>query len=163
MALVRIGFDVAGEQQVSRALDLTSDQASDLRVPLGRMADEILAAVRLQYATQGQHGLGARWTPLSDAYAAWKLARFGPKPILVRTGGSKGAALNRKQSVRVTKARMVYEPVGKAAEILGYHQAGTEYMPARPVLKLTTEDKRLAVDRVFSKWLHEVKTGAFAG
>lgn len=163
MALVRVGFRVVGEQQLSRAFELLDFEAQDMRVPLDRMADEILAAVRLQFGTQGRSGLGEPWDQLSDAYAAWKLAHFGPKPILVRTGGSKGAALNKRQSVRVTRKTMIYEPVGRAAEILGYHQTGNDTLPARPVLKLTTAQKRAAVDRVFAQWVHELRSRAFAG
>lgn len=157
MELVGVHFDAQGERQISRAFLALEHEVQDLSDPLDRMADVILASVREQFATEGKSGLGAPWTPLNPEYAAWKHARYGPRPILVRTGGMKGAVLNKPQAVTVTKTRMVYEPKGKGGEIAGYHQTGAGRLPQRKIFALTTAQKREAVDRVFTTWLHEVR------
>lgn len=161
--LVRISFNVEGDQQVSRAFEATAIEARDMREPLDRMADIILDAVRKQFETQGVSGLGHPWQPLEPAYAAWKLKHYGPRPILVRTGGMKGAALNKRMSVTVTRTRMVYEPKGEGGRRLYWHQVGAGDLPARKVIALTTAQKRLAVDRVFSEWLNALRRGPMWG
>lgn len=155
--LVQIGFNVQGEQQVSRAFLAFENEVEDMSTPLDRMSDVVLASVRAQFGTEGKSGLGQPWTPLNPDYAEWKLARYGPKPILVRTGGMKGVALNKRQTVTVTKKRMVYEPKGWGGELMSFHQEGAGRLPARKMVILTTAQKRESVDRVFSQWLHEVR------
>lgn len=157
MSLVKVSFGLEGDQQISRAFEATAAESEDMTEPLNRMADVILEAVRLQFESEGAAGLGSKWVPLDPDYAAWKLAHYGPHPILVRTGGSKGAALNRRQSVKVTPKRMIWEPTGEPAKILDRHQRGAGHLPARKVLALTTAQKRVAVDRVFSEWLNELR------
>ena len=159
MPLVAVRFDVAGERQVSRAFEAYAHEVLDMSEPLDRMADHILAAVRAQFTTQGASGLGEPWERLDEAYEAWKRAHFGPKPILVRAGGTKGAVLNKRQAVRVTRDRMVYEPKGKAAWIAGLHQGGNAEtgLPERKIVALTEAQKRAAIDREFTSWLNGVR------
>jgi phage gpG-like protein len=157
---VKVGFAVSGEQQISRAFQVYGEEAQDLSEPLDRMADVIIDAVRAQFDTQGTGGLGHPWTPLSPEYAAWKLARYGPKPILVATGDMKQAMLDKASAVTVTPKRMVYSPVDEKA---GYHQDGTVNMPQRKIVALTDAQKRNAVDRVFSEWLNAIRRQAPLG
>jgi hypothetical protein len=157
VALVKISFQVHGQKEISRAFDDYGLQINNLTVPLGRMGDEIIKNVRQQFNSQGVEGLGAPWAPLSARYAAWKLAHFGPKPILVATGDMKRAALNKATAIRVTPRRLVYEIQDDKA---GYHQDGTVHMPARPIVAFSEVQRRRAVDRVFSRWLNEVKKEA---
>lgn len=157
MPLVKVGFAVGSEQQVSRAFLALEHEVADMSTPLDRMADVVLQSVREQFTTQGESGLGHMWTPLTPEYAAWKLVHFGPRPILVASGGSKGAALNKAQAVTVTSTRMIYEPKGKGGEILAWHQTGAGDLPQRKVVALTEAQKRAGVDRVFTEWLHEVR------
>jgi phage gpG-like protein len=157
---VRVGFAVSGEQQISRAFQVYGEEAQDLSEPLDRMADVILDAVEQQFATEGKGGLGHPWTPLSPEYAAWKLARYGPKPILEASGDMKAAMLNKGAAVVVTPKKMVYHPVDEKA---GYHQDGTIHMPQRKILALTDAQKRNAVDRVFSEWLTAIRRTAPLG
>lgn len=157
MQFVHVSFDIHGEQQISRAFLAYEHEVDDLSVPLDRMADVVLASVREQFTTEGLSGLGHPWTPLNPDYQAWKIARYGPRPILVATGSMKGAMLNKPHAVKVTKKRMVYEPKGQRAEIAAYHQAGGGNLPQRKMVALTTAQKREAVDYVFSQWLFEIR------
>lgn len=155
---VQIKFAIQGEQQISRAFLALEHEVADLSTPLDRMADVILDSVREQFDTEGRSGLGFPWSPLSPAYAAWKRAHYGPRPILVRTGGMKGELLNKQQTVSIVGNVMTYEPHGGRAEVAAYHQDGSGHLPQRKIVALTTAQKTLAVDRVFSEWLLEVRT-----
>lgn len=165
MALVRVGFTVAGEKQISRGFYTYSLAITSLEEPLDRMADELLAAVRLQFATEGVAGLGAKWTPLEASYRAWKEKHWPGRPILVRTGGMKGALLNKKHAVTITPTTLVYEPKGEGGRRASFHQTGHHgehgTLPQRKIVALTTAQKREMVDRNFAVWLHEqmVKAG----
>lgn len=152
MSLVALKVVVAGEQQVAFAFDAMGRDMRDLTVPLTGVGDVILEAVRGQFVSQGSRGRAGRWAPLSPAYAAWKHARFPGRPILVRTGVSRDAALDAPRALRVTGSRLVYEPPGRAADILGYHQTGAGDLPVRRVLDLVPGDGRM-MQRVFAHWL----------
>jgi hypothetical protein len=159
VAFVRVGFNVEGEQQISRAFEATAIEAADLSEPLEEMGDVILGSVREQFGTQGASGLGTQWAPLDPDYAAWKLAHFGPRPILVRQGGMKGAMLNKRTAIKVSPHRLVYQPRNRYAV---HHQRGHDTLPQRKMVALTTAQKRAAVDRVFHGWLVRVRAAAKA-
>lgn len=154
-----VGFSVVvqGEQQVDFAFVRMQEGLGDLREPLGQVGDHIIDAVRDQFETQGLRA-GARWTRLSDAYRRWKERRYPGRKILVREGGSKGAALNKLQALRVTSRRVVYEPPGRAADILGRHQAGDpdRNLPQRKVVDLTPGRDRRAFERIFAQWIRHL-------
>lgn len=185
MALIKVGFQVQGEKQAHRAFDDYGLRISSLREPLDRMADEVLAAVRLQFETEGASGLGHRWQKLSAEYEAWKDRHYPGRKILVRSGGMKGELLNKAQAVRVYDDRMVYEPRGKGGEIAGYHQTGHTInhalpidslgfgggqphaseinwggLPQRKIVALSLAQRREAVDRVFAAWMLEQRKKA---
>ena len=156
--LQRIDFTIEGENQVSRAFEIEKHLAADMSEPLSRMADVILDRVNEQFATEGAHGEAGGWRPLSPEYAAWKARHFPGQPILVRTGKMKNVLLDKSSAVTITNKAMVYYPL---SEYAGYHQRGTEKMPARKPVNLTMSDRKEVLDRVFTKWLNEVKGMAF--
>lgn len=166
MSLVRISFDVEGEQQISRAFEALAVETSDMSEPLEEMADLILDYIRLQFESEGASGLGEKWVPLDPDYEARKAVHYPGRPILVRTGGMKGAMLNKAQAVRVTPSRMVYEPKGEGGVRAARHQRGHNagedhpHLPQRKIIALTTAQKRTAVDRTFSAWLTRVRREA---
>lgn len=147
MAYVRVGFDIAGDVQYSRAFDLYGKLASDLSEPLADIGDKLLQAVGDQFATEGAHGLGRRWQPLSQAYAAWKEQHYPGRPILVRTGDMRSAALS-KGALSVSPRRLTYEV---DSEYAIYHQEGRG-VPQRKIVALSNADRR-DWDRVFAEYL----------
>jgi Phage virion morphogenesis family len=171
---VGIEFSVMGETQVSRQLQMARGWSEDLHEPLSQMMDLILANVRAQFDTEGAQGEHGRWQPLSDAYSKWKERHWPGRPILVRSGGMKGAMLN-PAYVHVGTERALYEP---KSNIAGFHQKGAtwvgpnwghpqlslHHLPARPMVDLTDSFKHEAVDRTFARWIaRKLAEGRAAG
>lgn len=163
-AWVNIEFSVDGDTQISRQLELAQSWARDMHEPLEEMMDLIVEDVRAQFDSEGAQGAHGPWQKLSDAYGKWKARHWPGRPILVLTGGMKGAMLNKTVAVHVGPDRAVYEP--KSA-IAGFHQRGgtwvgpswghpqlqVHHLPARRMVDLTDEFKHEAVDRVFARWI----------
>lgn len=96
-------------------------------------APQFFIDVQRNFNTEGSFVGG--WRALSPRYAAWKLRHYGRKPILVRTGRMKRSFVygGPGNYIRAWKLRMA---LGSTVEYTKYHQAGTERMPARPVIWL---------------------------
>lgn len=161
--LVAINFDVAGERQVARMFELTSEMSRDLSEPLGELMDRLLDSVRAQFDTEGAAAAGVPWQPLSNDYAVWKLENYPGRPILVRDGGMRAAMLDDTSAVHVGPDQAVYEPI---STIAGYHQSGADWigpawghgeylhhLPQRKMVDLSEEWKHESVDRVFARWI----------
>lgn len=149
--LVGFRVDVMGERQVSTSLLDLEDGMRDLSEPLGVIGDNIIDTVREQFATEGARGLGQKWTKLSDPYREWKQRHYPGRKTLVRTGGMKGALLDKRAALRVSDRRVVYEPRGNRAEIAGRHQTG-DGPPRRKIVALTGMDAR-GMERTFAHWI----------
>lgn len=172
---VDISFDVMGETQVARTLQLTDELSRDMSEPLNELMDLLLLDIRIQFVTEGAAARGVRWQQLSDEYGKWKAEHYPGRPMLVRDGAMKGAMLNKLQAVHVGPEEAVYEPL---SEIAGFHQSGADWLgpawdhpgpyahhlPQRKMVDLTDAFKHEAVDRVFARWiaakLLEARTGA---
>jgi hypothetical protein len=83
---------------------------------------------RQQFATEGEFG-GAHWADLSPEYAARKAQQHPGAGILVATGAMKRAASAPER--RQTPTELV---LTIADSTLPYHQAGSDRMPARPLV-----------------------------
>lgn len=154
----RLRMDVLGDVQLSRAFELMAHEAQDLSEPLRQVGEALVSAVGEQFRSEGAHGLGHRWHPLSPAYAAWKRenAPAGPAaPILVFSGDMRSALLDR-AAVTVTPRRMVYEP--DAPDYAVVHQQGEGHMPQRKIVALAMSDRR-GFERIFANWLNGLRRG----
>lgn len=154
MALVPIHITIDGDEVYARAFDLAARQAEDLRDPLSDVGRVLIDAVGRQFASEGVAELGSRWQPLSPAYAAWKEANYPGRPILVRTGEMRAAALDRTRALRVTPRRLTYTVDSPYAV---FHHRG-DGVPSRRFVVLSEGTKR-NIDRVFAEWL----AGVFGG
>jgi hypothetical protein len=132
--------------------DMLSDmrlRARDLTPVWVRFGDNVARHIGETFATQGA-SVGNPWAPLTPAYAAWKLARVGPRPVLVLFGnlikGLTGRPLD------VERYAPHWAEYGSTDPTLGFHQFGTRFMPARPPLDVTAslneELARLTVDHI---------------
>jgi hypothetical protein len=131
---------------------------------LGRKADEILAmaaraadtapawrawgddvehAFREQFDSQGVRLTGEVWAPLSPRYAAWKARHFPGMPILRRTDVLFASMTHRPMAVeRVTGHSGEYGTdvrSRRGAPYPKFHQHGTRFMPARPLVRTTPD------------------------
>lgn len=81
-----------------------------------------------QFKSEGGFA-GERWQPLSPGYAEWKDKHYPGRGILVATGAMRSATQNpRRDALPLSLTLTVTD------EKIGYHQDGTDRMPARPVL-----------------------------
>ncbi len=160
--MLRVSFDIAGEVQYERGFAAMADELEDLREPLGNVADLLRDAVGEQFASEGAHGLGGRWAPLSPAYAKAKEERYPGHPILVASGEMRDAFLT--QGTReLTRSRLVWgvtdqrDSKGEAISTrAAAHQSGEGVVPQRKIVALTNLDRR-GIDREFASWLTHLR------
>lgn len=142
-----------------------------MTVPLSAVGSRLLEDVGRQMVSEGGWA-GDPWAELSPEYAEWKERKVPGLPKLVgitRTGdigqrpqtykrsGKMAAELVAPQAVTVTKKSMIYHPF---SEVAGYHEFGTEKMPARPPVAFPLTELR-EWDRIFVRWMNGliVQTG----
>jgi len=84
--------------------------------------------MRSQFESEGAWG-GAQWAPLSPAYAAEKARTHPGKSISIRDGTLRRAASEMRREVTPRTLTMWID-----SDVAGYHQDGTDKMPARPLI-----------------------------
>jgi len=120
-----------------------AERAEDTSPAWRRWGDDVTAAFREQFDSQGVRLTGDVWAPLSPRYAAWKARHFPGQPILRLTD--------------VLFASMTHRPLGvdrvtdhsgefgtnvrsrRGAPYPYYLQHGTRFMPARPLVRRTPD------------------------
>ena len=109
-------------------------RVNDMRPVFQDFGDYMAGQFLLQFETEGAH-FGTPWEPLSPAYAAWKVSKVGPKPILQLSGDLMKSFTARPMSIeRITRAEAEY---GSDDFKAIFHQKGTSVMPARPIVRVT--------------------------
>jgi hypothetical protein len=108
---------------------------SDLRPLFLGFGALFRGAMQKQFATGGAASGG--WAKLSPAYSKWKADRFPGRPIGVLHGdlmrGMTGGAGYGEEIHKDWASFGLY--TGPAEEHAGYFDAGTDKMPARPVIR----------------------------
>lgn len=155
--MTAVRFHLLGERPYERAFEMMGHEARDLSAPFEQIADELLHSVSEQFRTEGTR-TGARWHSLSAAYAKWKQERWPGRPILVASGKMRAAAFDRGRAVNISPQRLVYEIDDPKAI---YHQRGDGHMPQRRLVDIGAADRR-AFDRVFVRWLNDLRRGPLA-
>ena len=154
MALQRIGFSIAGEEQYIRGFEATAAEAADMSEPLGQIGDSLREAVAEQFLTEGSAGNYGLWKPLNPSYERWKREQGYDGGILVRTGEMFAAATDTR-AVTVTPQRMIYEIDDPKAI---HHQRGDGNLPQRRLVDLNMTVRR-SWDRIFASWLNRLRRG----
>lgn len=81
-----------------------------------------------QFASEGAWG-GDGWEPLTADYAAAKAQRFGGRSILIASGALRAASSRPQRLATPSSLTLtIFDPK------IGFHQEGTDKMPARPVI-----------------------------
>jgi hypothetical protein len=143
--VIEVNFDIAGDLRVRHGFERLGREAGDLRDPLERVEQLILADVEQDFATHG----GGRWRPLDPAYEAWKTREFGPGLDMMVLTGELKRELTSPAAVRVAGNRLVYDAPVDAFKL-----------EDRPVFP---DVRGRQVDDVFDDWLSEIVTEAFKG
>lgn len=124
---VKVDYDADGAE---RMLEGQRQRLDHLEPVLARQRQVLGAAFAANFAGGGSAVGG--WDPLSPRYAAWKLVHAGPLPTLVLSGELFADVVRLDgPGGRVTDTDAVFKV---ASDIAIYHQRGTRYMPARPVV-----------------------------
>lgn len=185
MAFVPVSIRLGDQSEplYSRQIELTARQlaafeheARDMFEPLHAIGEDLRTNIQASFGSQGATGATGRWTPLSPTYADWKAKHKPGLPILVglrptgpvspgggrnthQTYGTSGrmmrallAPLQDLVTWQISPTRLRYVPDSPYA---GYHETGTDKMPARPPVDLTLRFLH-SVDRQFVRWLAAV-------
>lgn len=96
------------------------------------LAPEVYRQLADNFATSGRYVGG--WRALSPGYAAWKLAHYGPRPIMVRTGALRAslAGPRTKGAIYMVNGRTMI--IGSAVPYSLAHQRGTGRLPRRQIV-----------------------------
>lgn len=125
---IRTSYDSA---DIAASLEALSISAKHLQPVLDDYGAYIVDKhIQNQFKRQGTP---KRWAALSRDYAAWKLANYGRKPILVLTGRMKAGF-----KWQATARTLV---IKNSRKYWQYHQDGTDKMPARPVMQIGKRDR----------------------
>lgn len=109
---------------------------SDLRPFWPRVATLARGWIRLQFDSEGAFwGQGARWTPLSPAYAERKRQLFGEKPILEATGQMRRAFSRPERTQTPRSLTLHFDDSGEHhGPVAQYHQEGAPRLPRRQII-----------------------------
>jgi hypothetical protein len=160
---------VRGIQLTARQLQAFEHEAADMTVPFTEVAGDMRAQVEAAFGSQGATGASGRWTALSEPYRTFKQDHVPGIPILVglhprskrtrnspRTPAQTYAPSGQMRlqmldplATYVSPRRLLYAP---RSDIAGFHETGTEKMPARPPLDLSLTFLH-SIDRAFARWL----------
>lgn len=149
MGGIMLSISVFGDEQMAREIKRIARRADDLDPAFRSIFGRMMEINAEQMWSQGTRG-GTPYAPLADSTREQK-ARLGQRQEalfatetlfedLTSPSGGNEAIYNGDWAVwRVT---------GESAEYGGYHQRGTDDMPARPPFQLTEFDKRDFVDEM---------------
>lgn len=133
----RFTVEISGERQVDLGISRMIAAVQDMRPFWPAFQDAFFRAEQDQFSSQGGAGRRGAWVHLSPAYAAWKASVVGSKPILQFSG-------KMVQSLTGSGGQTIYEAepqtlvLGSAVPYAAYHQTGTETMPQRRPIDIST-------------------------
>lgn len=140
--MIRFTAEVEGIPVLDRAFNRIDEYISDLRSVWPAVSQEFYAIELEQFESQGAAGASGRWTPLSDAYARFKVRVFPGEPILQATHALKDSMT----SPDALDSVFIPEPqqlaIGTKREGARAHQRGVGRLPARPIISMTEGQKR---------------------
>ena len=124
-----IELDTTGLDDLNAGLRRLGDELDDLRSLWPELEELYESWIGEQFSSEGG-ALGARWAPLSSAYAARKAARFPGRSLLIADGGLRGEA-ERPQVDRAFDTLTIRI----TSDVARFHQHGTRRgLPARPLI-----------------------------
>ncbi len=144
-----ISLSVFGDEVFSRKLLRFGESARKLDRVYPVLADHFHEIEKRAFATEGA-SQGAKWTPLSPRYAAWKARRYPGKPILEREGHLKESLTSFSHSGSVFDKSAEGMFVGSSIDYGKYHQsrAPRTQLPRRPPVEFTERDAQQWVNTI---------------
>lgn len=130
---IDVNVDLSG---LVHLLEGMQRRAGDLRPAWERWGDDVADALRDQFHTEGAR-FGEAWAALSPRYAAWKTLHFPGKTVLRRTDRLYASLTHRPFAVERVHADSA--EFGTDVPYAIFHQRGTRFMPARPIISDDSE------------------------
>ena len=124
---------------------LTQDmiaRAQDLSPVFEVMHEAWVTEMIEQFNTEGAYYDGEKWEALNPEYAKRKLKKYGPLPILIRTGRLIKSFIG-EGGEHVKIIRPDYAEFGSSVPYAQWHQKGTDKMPQRREIKATDQLKQV--------------------
>ena len=147
---------ILGDELLAEHLRIMQKRAINMRRPLTKFGAVVRRHNRAQWRSKGLAG-GAPWAPLSPKYAAWKVKVVGPKPLM-RFSDDLWKSLTR-NPMGVQDIGWQRAEFGTDVEYAEFHQYGTRFMPARPIVT-TTPLMEKELGRLVSDHITNVVKGA---
>lgn len=136
-AAIRFTLALPGLQALSVGLSRMRTDISDwTKFWRERFAPGFYRSVLEDFVLEGGHS-GARWAPLSPAYAKWKASRFPGAGILVASGQLKASLSGPDAPLSVFRPGPTSLEIGTEVPYALAHQLGTRRMPQRPPLRMS--------------------------
>lgn len=153
---LRFTFFVPGDRlaQIDVGLAALGNAVVDLRPAWARIHPQLLQVEREQFSTEGRRGSGG-WAPLRPKYAARKVKRWGPRPIL-QASGRMHRALTAEGGDHVAVSLPLELRFGVRDESVpyakwhqsGYRLRGGSRVPPRKPIELTVNDRQRIVSTI---------------
>ena len=135
--MIDLRLEVNGTKQVEQKLHIAADHISDFSPAFRDIKNSFIRYQRQEFASQGAYG-GFAFAPLSPKYAKWKAKNHPGKRILEISGDLRKSMTSGLQVVTSPRRMVMWSD----STIAGYHQDGTEKMPARKMVAVPREEKR---------------------
>lgn len=139
-----MGVRMVGGGQVKSSVRGLIRRTEDLRPVWPKVGAYMSRTASRQFSTKGAH-LGTPWKPLNPEYRQWKVRNGYNRNILIMTGDMKSTFVGRPMGIE--KYERDRAEFGSDSQLAIWHQKGTRrngkrHIPARPILKVTTDVRR---------------------
>ena len=133
-------FEVGGVNQLKAKLSRFSDYITNWKPLYEELSDDFSDIMREQFASEGAYASGG-WTKLSSKYSEWKEKNFPGRSILVLSGNMQSSLTFKNDSNAIREIDETTMRLGSKDIKAYWHHFGKGGNPARPIMKLTSNDK----------------------
>lgn len=140
--MIEFNFNVDGEAQLRRWLDIAADSVDDFSTIFELLAEDFRKTQTEVFKREGANEGLSRWKQLSPGYKKWKDAHYPGKPILTLTGKMKHSLIRRSATDHIERISPNTLEIGTKDFKAILHQRGTRKLPKRKVIDLSDAQKR---------------------
>lgn len=138
----RFTLSIDGVEEFNRGFSRVEHIITDFRSIWPNVATEFYAIEAGQFESEGKKGASGKWAPLSPAYKKWKARTHPDQPILYLESALSESLTDPEAPGAVYRLEQDEMVLGSTVEYAVAHQRGAGFLPARPPISLTDEDKR---------------------
>lgn len=143
--LFTLTLEIDNLLKVKQRFDEAADRLEDLQ-PVWKIAHlAFLREMDQQFKTEGKYFMGAKWAPLSPAYARRKPRPPPPYGILYRTGLMWLSLTDERSPSHIKAMFPKHAYFGSNKSYAHYHQTGTDIMPQRKIIHMRDGYKRQVI------------------